>query len=124
MSKETCTRVFADQAQIKECRKKVETNDHVFRQLSSILSLAGSDVRLKILFLLEEENELCPCDIADILGMTVPAISQHLRKMKDGNIIQSRRTGQTIYYSLSDENLNILKPFFKHITQSIKDEVA
>jgi DNA-binding transcriptional ArsR family regulator len=73
--------------------------------------------------MLEEEDKLCPCDIADILGMTVPAISQHLRKMKDGNIIESQRTGQTIYYSLREENLKILKPFFKHITQSIKEEV-
>ncbi len=121
MSKETCIRVYADPVQIKECRKKIAQNEKTFIQLSKILSLAGSDVRLKILYMLEEENELCPCDIADILGMTVPAISQHLRKMKDGNIIQSRRTGQTIYYSLNEENLKTLKPFFKHITQSTKE---
>lgn len=117
MSKETCIRVFADPVQIRECRKKVTQNDKTFSQLATILSLAGSDVRLKILFLLEEEDKLCPCDIADILGMTVPAISQHLRKMRDGNIIESRRVRQTIFYSLSEENLTILKPFFKHINQ-------
>jgi len=124
MTKETCIRVYADPVQIKECRKKVSQNEKTFSRLSNILSLAGSDVRLKILFLLEEEDKLCPCDIADILGMTVPAISQHLRKMKDGNIIESRRVGQTIYYSLSEENLKILKPFFKHITQSIKEQIV
>lgn len=122
MTKETCIRAYADPVQIRECKKKVSQNEKTFSQLAHILSLAGSDVRLKILFLLEEENELCPCDISDILGMTVPAISQHLRKMKDGKIIETRRVGQTIYYSLSDENLKILKPFFKHITQSIKEE--
>lgn len=123
MLTETCIRVFADPIQIRECRKKVTENEKTFSQLSNILALAGSGVRLKILYLLEEENELCPCDLADILGMTVPAISQHLRKMKDGNIIESRREGQTIFYSLSSENLKILKLFFKHITQSIKEEV-
>lgn len=123
MTKENCIRIYADIVQIKECRKKVAQNEKIFTQLSNILSLAGSDVRLKILYMLELENELCPCDIADILAMTAPAISQHLRKMKDGNIIQSRRSGQTIYYSLREENLKILKPFFKHITQSIKEEV-
>lgn len=117
MSKEICIRVYADPVQIKECRKKVTLNEKTFSQLANILSLAGSDVRLKILFLMEEENELCPCDIADILRMTVPAISQHLRKLKDANIIESRRAGQTIYYSIGEENLNILKPFFKHINQ-------
>jgi len=72
---------------------------------------------------LEEEKELCPCDRADILGMTIPAVSQHLRKLKDGNIVKTRKEGQTIYYSLKQENLKILNPFFKHInvqTQKLK----
>lgn len=120
MSKEICIRAYADPVQINACRKKITQNEYTFSQLANILSLAGSEVRLKILFLLEVEKELCPCDLADILCMTVPAISQHLRKMKDGKIIETRRVGQTIYYSLGTENLKILKPFFKHITQSIK----
>lgn len=125
MTKELCIRVYADPVQIKKCRKKVTQNEKTFTHLANILSLAGSDVRLKILYLLDEENKLCPCDIADILRMTVPAVSQQLRKMKDGSIIQSRRMGQTIYYSLSKENLKILKPFFKHIiNQSIKKEIV
>jgi ArsR family transcriptional regulator, lead/cadmium/zinc/bismuth-responsive transcriptional repressor len=79
--------------------------------------LAGNEVRLKMIYLLEEEKELCPCDLADILGMSIPAVSQHLRKLKDGNIVETRKEAQTIYYSLSEENIKILKPFFKHINQ-------
>jgi DNA-binding transcriptional ArsR family regulator len=60
---------------------------------------------------------LCPCDLSDILGMSIPAVSQHLRKLKDGNIVETRKEGQTIYYFLTQENLKILKPFFKHINQ-------
>ena len=81
-----------------------------------MLSLAGNDVRMKMLYLLEEENELCVCDLADILEMTIPAVSQHLRKLKDGNILQTRRSGQTIFYSLKEEHLEIIKPLFEHIT--------
>jgi DNA-binding transcriptional ArsR family regulator len=70
---------------------------------------------------LEEENELCPCDLSDVLGMSIPAVSQHLRKLKDGNIIEARRDGQTIYYSLKEEHVKILKPFFRYINRpSIK----
>jgi len=115
MEKNTCIRVFADQNQIKQCREKVSANSKSFTQLGNILSLAGNEVRLKILYLLEEEGELCPCDLSDILGMSVPAISQHLRKMKDGNIVEARKVGQTIFYSLRSEHLKILKPFFKTI---------
>lgn len=115
MEKMTCIRVYADQNQIKQCREKVSASSKSFAQLGNILSLAGNEVRLKILYLLEEENELCPCDMSDILGMSIPAVSQHLRKLKDGNIIESRKVGQTIFYSLRSEHLKILRPFFKYI---------
>ncbi len=112
---QTCVRLFADKVQINNCREKIQSSQKAFAELSNLLSLAGNEVRLKILFLLEEEGELCPCDLSDILGMSIPAVSQHLRKMKDGNIIEARRSGQTIFYSLKSENLKLLQPFFKHI---------
>ena len=112
---ETCIRRFADHEQIKNCKDKLKTAQKSFAILSNILALAGNEVRLKIIYLLEEEKELCPCDLSDILGMSIPAVSQHLRKLKDGNIVETRKEGQTIYYSLTQENLKILRPFFKHI---------
>jgi ArsR family transcriptional regulator, lead/cadmium/zinc/bismuth-responsive transcriptional repressor len=117
---ETCIRIFADQEQIKNCKGKLKTAQKSFVSLSNVLALAGNEARLKILYLLEEENELCPCDLADILGMSIPAISQHLRKLRDGNIVETRKDGQTIYYSLTQENLKTLRPFFKHINQQTR----
>lgn len=117
---QSCIRVFADQIQISECKKKIELNAKSFNQLGSLLALAGNEVRLKILFLLEEENELCPCDLADILGMSIPAISQHLRKMKDGGVIEARRSGQTIFYSIKKVHLDLLKPFFNIINKQLE----
>lgn len=117
MENNTCIRLFADKEQINNCKNKLKTAQKPFNQLSNILALAGNEARLKIIYLLEEEKELCPCDLADILGMSIPAVSQHLRKLKDGNIVETRKEGQTIYYSLAQKNLKILKPFFKHINQ-------
>ncbi len=116
MNNITCIRPYADQVLIGECKKKLQKTETSFNRLSQVLSLAGNDVRMKILYLLEEENEFCVCDLADILEMTIPAVSQHLRKLKDGNILQTRRNGQTIYYSLKEEHLEIIKPLFEHIT--------
>lgn len=117
MENTTCIRLFANKEQIKDCKQRLKSAQKSFGLLSNILSLAGNEVRLKLIYLLEEEKELCPCDLADILGMSVPAISQHLRKLKDGNLIVSRKEGQTVYYSLTQYNMKILKPFFKHINQ-------
>jgi DNA-binding transcriptional ArsR family regulator len=123
MNNNTCIRLFADLEQIKNCKATLKIAQKSFNQLSNILSLAGNEARLKILYLLEEEKELCPCDLSDILGISVPAVSQHLRKLKDCNIVETRKEGQTIYYSLTNENLKILKPFFKHIkVQTQKSE--
>jgi ArsR family transcriptional regulator, lead/cadmium/zinc/bismuth-responsive transcriptional repressor len=124
MDNNNCIRLFADEIQINGCKQKLKVAQKSFNQLSNILALAGNEVRLKIIYLLEEEKELCPCDLADILGMTIPAVSQHLRKLKDGNLITSRRDGQTIYYSLTDDNFKILKPFFKHINQQTEKFVT
>ena len=120
-----CIRLYADQSQIAECKKKLKANTGSLSQLSKVLELASNEVRLTILYLLEEEDHLCPCDLSDILGMSIPAISQHLRKLKDGNVIEPRREGQTIYYSLKEEHLKILKPFFKYINlQNLKMQTA
>lgn len=113
----SCIRLYADPVQIQNCKEKIETTENAFSRMSAVLSLAANDVRLKILYLLEEEKELCPCDMSDILGMSIPAISQHLRKMKDGNIIQNRKEGQTIYYSLKPEHLKMLRSLFKYINE-------
>ena len=125
MDNNTCIRQFADYQQIKNCKVKLRAAQKSFGDLSNVLALAGNEVRLKIIYLLEEEKELCPCDLADILGMTIPAVSQHLRKLKDGNIVETRKESQTIYYSLTQDNIKILKPFFKHINvQTLKLETV
>ncbi len=114
-NKITCIRIFADQQQIQSCRQKLARHTEAFSRLGRVLELSGNEVRLKILFLLDQERELCPCDISDILGISIPAVSQHLRKLKDGGMIESRRSGQTIYYSLLQEHLATIAPFFKWI---------
>ncbi len=121
---QTCIRILADEDQINACKSAIKSQEQSFSKLSRLLALAGNEVRLKILFLLEEEKELCPCDLADILEMSIPAVSQHLRKMKDGNLIRHRRNGQTIFYSLNVEHLALVQPFFAHVKNNTIKELA
>jgi ArsR family transcriptional regulator, lead/cadmium/zinc/bismuth-responsive transcriptional repressor len=115
---ETCIRVLADINQIKQCRAKVKNVDESLLVLANTFSLVGNDVRIKILYLLQEEGQLCPCDLSDILGMNISPISQHLRKLKDSQIITAKKIGQTIFYSISPEYTEILKPIFKLINNN------
>jgi DNA-binding transcriptional ArsR family regulator len=109
----TCIRQQADLKQINRCKKRVSELNGSFDYLSNGLELAGNNVRLKILFLLYEEKRLCVCDVSDILGMTISAISQHLRKLRDRKLIETEREAQTIFYSLTKEYEKMLKLFFK-----------
>ncbi len=111
----SCIRVFADENQINACKEELLKVQEPISRLSKILNLSGNEVRLKILFLLFKEVEMCPCDLSDVLGISVSAISQHLRKMKDGGLVLDKKIGQTIFYSIINENTEILIPVLERI---------
>jgi DNA-binding transcriptional ArsR family regulator len=113
MENNSCIRQQADIGQINRCKDTVSELNESFDYLANGLSLVGNSVRLKILYLLFEEKRLCVCDLSDILEMNISAISQHLRKMKDRNLIETEREAQTIFYSLTTEYSTLLNPFFE-----------
>jgi DNA-binding transcriptional ArsR family regulator len=113
MENNTCIRQQADIEQINRCKDTVSELNESIDYLANGLSLVGNSVRLKILYLLFEEKRLCVCDISDILGMNISAISQHLRKMKDRSLLETEREAQTIFYSLTAEYSTLLNPFFE-----------
>ena len=113
MENNSCIRQQADIEQINRCKDTVSELNESFDYLANGLSLVGNSVRLKILYLLFQEKRLCVCDLSDILGMNISAISQHLRKMKDRNLLQTERDAKTIFYSLTNEYEKLLNPFFE-----------
>ena len=66
----------------------------LFRQLSD-------PTRIRILWLLSHHEE-CVINISSLLDMTSPAISHHLRILKDCGIVESRRDGKEVYYRIAD----------------------
>ena len=110
-----CIRKYKDQNKINESKEKLKLINSELRKLSQIINVIGNEVRFKILFLLLQNEKLCVCDLSDILEMNQSAVSQHLRKLKDRNIVQTDREGQTIYYYLTQENKNILQDIFKYL---------
>ena len=58
--------------------------------------------RLKVLHALSSGDELCVCDVAHVLQMSVSAASHHLRKLRDLKILKYRNDGKMAYYSLRD----------------------
>jgi ArsR family transcriptional regulator, lead/cadmium/zinc/bismuth-responsive transcriptional repressor len=112
MNDSNCIRIAADENQLAQCKKDLASAEREIRTLSGILSLAGNEVRMKILYLLGREGKMCPCDLSDVLDMSMPAISQHLRKLKDKDLILYKKVGQTIFYSLNEEHSELLDLLF------------
>ena len=75
--------------------------------ISEIFKVLADETRTKIAYLLLN-RELCVCDIADILGMSLPAVSHHLRLLRNLRLVKYRKDGKQAYYSLDDEHINEL----------------
>ena len=87
--------------EIAAVRKSLEFAPEL-EEAAELFNLASNSTRLKILFLLERLEELCVCDLAEMLGVSVSAVSQHLAKLRAYGLATTRRDAQTIYYRLSD----------------------
>lgn len=104
----TCIRAYADGIQIERCKEDLKNMELPLLELAEVLFMTGNSVRLKIMYLLQQESQLCPCDISDIMSMTVPAISQHLKKLREAGLVTTKKSGQTIYYSLQEGSQQII----------------
>jgi ArsR family transcriptional regulator, lead/cadmium/zinc/bismuth-responsive transcriptional repressor len=87
-------------------REQLES-DEFYYLLAEIFRALADETRAKIVYSLLRQ-ELCPCDLAVIVGMTAPAVSHHLRILRLGRLVKSRRVGKQVYYSLDDAHIQIL----------------
>lgn len=74
------------------------------RRQAEICSVMGNTRRVLIIWHLAR-REMCVGEIAKEIGTTLQNASQHLRLMKDKNVVESRREGQTIFYRIADNEI-------------------
>ncbi len=87
-----------------------------FDEWAEIYKIFGDKTRLHLLSLLSR-RECCVCELTDIVNMSQPGISQHLRKLKQAGIVKERKTAQWVYYSLDGQNI----PFFHELVKYLPD---
>lgn len=76
--------------------------DEALEEARLLFAALADRTRLRILHALMRAEELCVCDVAHVLGMSVAATSHHLRKMRQLGILKLRNDGKMAYYSLRD----------------------
>lgn len=80
---------------------KTMPEEQQFFMAADVFSLLCDSTRLRILWLLCHAQE-CVSDIAAAVGMSAPAVSHHLRTLKQSGLIKSRREGKEVLYTLAD----------------------
>ncbi len=70
---------------------------------ASVLKLLGDKTRLTIIGLLKD-GECCVCEFVEVLQMSQPSVSQHLRKLRDAGLVKERKKGQWVFYTLNSDH--------------------
>ncbi len=78
--------------------------ENTFNHLADLFKLIGDTTRLRILFALDHD-EMCVCDLANVLNMTKSSISHQLAVLRRSGVVKCRKNGKEVYYTLDDDHI-------------------
>lgn len=89
--------------------------------LAELYKLFSDYSRVKLLYLLAEaEQELCVCDITELMEINQSAVSNHLRLLRSSKLIKYRKEGKNTFYSVADSHVRtILRQGMEHFEEEI-----
>ena len=89
----------------------------ILMDLADFFKVFGDPTRIRILTALHQE-ELCVCDLVDVLGMNQSAVSHQLRVLRGAKVVKFRKEGKMVYYSLDDDHVcELLSDGLAHIQE-------
>ena len=111
-----CEFMHAHHELVAQVREKMPAEELLY-DLSELYKVFGDSTRIRILYVLFE-SEMCVCDIAQLLNMSISAISHQLRVLKQSRLVKFRREGKTVFYSLADDHVrSILNQGMEHVEE-------
>lgn len=104
MNKTDACDIFCyDEEKVNRIQEDIETVD--ISGISQMLKSIADENRVKITYALCQDEELCVCDIANILGITVANASHHLRTLYKQGVVTFRKEGKLAFYSLENQHI-------------------
>lgn len=83
--------------------------------LGTLFKALSDETRAKIVYCLLHD-ELCVCDIASVMQMSVQAVSHHLRLLRTMRLVKNRRDGKMVFYTLDDDHVgHLLEEGLAHV---------
>ena len=99
-----CNVTCFEQEKVARIKAELAKEERLLPELAELYKLLGNVTRLKILLALSQ-GELCVCDVAHVLGLTVAATSHQLKLLRDQGWLAMRNDGKMVYYRLQMEDL-------------------
>ena len=85
--------------------------------LSETFRVLGDPTRLRIVYALSRQ-ELCVCDLANVLGASQSVVSHSLRALRQMRLVRYRREGKIAYYALDDAHIvSLVTQGFRHVAE-------
>lgn len=91
-----------------EVVQKIQPEVQRMAGVETIFKALSDATRLKVAYALTLEDELCVCDVANIIEASNASASHHLRTLKKMNIATNRRDGKRVFYALADKHVHQL----------------
>lgn len=113
---DACEIQFVDEGKVENARRAMKSAEAI-SLLAETFKILGDPTRIKIAFALSKE-ELCVCDIANLLGVSQSAVSHSLRTLRQMKLVKFRKQGKIAYYALDDEHIaSLLEEGFRHVEE-------
>lgn len=103
---DVCQVTCVDTAKVKRVQESVSKQNTM--AVSQLFKALSDDTRVKIVYALSTEDELCVCDVANIIGSSTATASHHLRLLRNMGLAKYRKEGKLVFYSLDDDHVKQL----------------
>ncbi|OXS59976.1 transcriptional regulator [Cohnella sp. CIP 111063] len=104
--KDNCEVYCYDEPKVRRVQDAIQQED--ITGMAKMFKVLADETRMKIAFALCQEDELCVCDVANIIGSSLATASHHLRSLKQLGLAKYRKEGKLAFYSLEDEHVRLL----------------
>ncbi|KGR79391.1 ArsR family transcriptional regulator [Ureibacillus manganicus DSM 26584] len=118
---DVCEVTCVDEEKVTRVQNQLKEENPI--DVAKIFKALSDDTRIKIAYALASVDELCVCDVANIVGATTATASHHLRLLRNLGLAKYRKEGKLVYYSLDDDHVKkLIEVAFAHQKEGAKVE--
>jgi len=97
-------------------------SEHNLKNMEKIIKALADENRIRIIYLLKVKKNLCVCEITNIIGLSQPTISSHLKLLENAGLIESHKDGLWVNYNINSQLCFFSSKFIEIIHKDLKND--